>query len=381
MRSPSREPDFGSARRSLYAWYDATKRDLPWRRTNDPYAVLVSELMLQQTRVEVVVPYFEAFLAVYPSVERLAAASEDEVLARWSGLGYYRRARFLHRAARELVAAGVWPRTTCGLRALPGIGEYTAAAVASIAFGEMAPALDGNVERVLCRRLALAGDPKRSATRARLREAARELLDPTRPGDGNQALMELGATVCRPRSPGCERCPLTRGCAARAQGRPESFPQPRARRRRVAVRWHLAVVRDGERVLLARRPSAAAVLPGLWSLPAFEPESAQPEAVAAEIEAALAHRWGGRWRLVGLPARARHAITHRDLELLVHTAQWEPDRVVAEGGELGWFDARERRSLPRTAIVEKALVALAGAAAPRLTAPRGRRPPRDRRRG
>jgi A/G-specific adenine glycosylase len=348
--------------------------------------VLVSELMLQQTRVEVVVPYYEAFLESFPSVERLAAASEDEVLARWSGLGYYRRARFLHHAARAIVTRGEWPRASRALLALPGIGEYTAAAVASIAFGELVPTLDGNVERVLARRLALDGDPKRAAPRARLRAAALELLDPARPGDGNQALMELGATVCAPRAPRCERCPLAAGCRARAAGVPEAHPRPRTRRARIRVRWALAVVRDRERLLLARRPADAALMPGLWSLPHVElPAGSRGGAApdASTIEQQLERAYGGRWRIVGPRAHARHAITHRDVELMVLGARLEPGDQVAEGSELGWFDERERRALPSTALVGKALQALervAGDGSP-LRARRAGRPAGDRRRG
>ena len=209
----------------LLQWYDSQRRDLPWRaakdQSADPYAVWISEIMLQQTQVQTVIPYFEAFLAKYPDVESLAATSLDEVLASWSGLGYYRRARQMHRAAGEIVALGGFPTSAAGLRELPGIGEYTAAAIASIAFGEVVPVLDGNVERVLSRCLAQAEDPKRSRPRRRLRQAAAELLDPRRPGDGNQALMELGATVCRPTSPNCPVCPLAPDCRAHAEGDPE----------------------------------------------------------------------------------------------------------------------------------------------------------------
>src|SRR5580700_687072 len=182
-----RKPDLAGIRRRLLSWYGKHRRDLPWRRTQDPYRIWVSEVMLQQTRVEAVLPYYDRFLGRFPSVDALALAPLDEVLALWSGLGYYRRARQLHAAARRIVDAGEFPRTIERLLELPGVGAYTAAAVASIAFGAAVPVLDGNVERVMARQLALAQDPKRAASRARLLDAAAALLDPARPGDSNQA--------------------------------------------------------------------------------------------------------------------------------------------------------------------------------------------------
>ena len=203
--------------RLLRRWYAREQRDLPWRHTLDPYRVWISEVMLQQTRVDTVIPYYHRFLDEFPDVESLARASEDQVLARWAGLGYYSRGRNLHRAAQAVVRdhGGELPDDSDALRALPGIGEYTAHAIGSIAFGHPRPVLDGNVERVLCRVLALGGDPRRGATRARLRDAVSEALDPRSPGDHNQAVMELGATVCLVRAPGPER-----GWAALVKGRP-----------------------------------------------------------------------------------------------------------------------------------------------------------------
>lgn len=185
----------------LLAWYDRIRRDLPWRRTRDPWAIWVSEVMLQQTRVETAIPYFERFLIRFPDPAALAAAPIEEVLAQWSGLGYYRRARQLHGAAREVVERGGLPRSSAELERLPGIGPYTAAAIASIAFGEPVPVLDGNVVRVAARLSAEPEDPSRAAARGRLLAVAATLLEISRPGDSNQALMELGATVCLPKSP------------------------------------------------------------------------------------------------------------------------------------------------------------------------------------
>ena len=345
-----------SPARALLAWYDAHRRPLPWRADRDPYRVWLSEVMLQQTRAETAAPYFRRFLARFPTVEALADADLAAVLALWSGLGYYRRARQLHAAARRVAAAGGFPRTAAGLRKLPGVGGYTAAAVASIAFGAREPALDGNVERVLARRLALGGDPRRAAGRRALAAAALDLLDPARPGDGNQALMELGATVCTPRRPDCPRCPLAAGCAARAAGDPERWPPPRRRRAPERRRLGVAVVVAGGRGLLFRRPDDSPLLAGTWELPWFE--LAPDDDALAAGPPALARRYGGRWTLGPLIATVRHGITHRALAVEAHPAHLDTrDGEVAEGPEAGWFDADERTSLPLSSLVTKVLTA------------------------
>ncbi len=345
-------------RQDLLQWFDRHRRDLPWRRTRDPYAIWLSEVMLQQTRVETALPYYERFLARFPTVEELAWAEIDEVLALWSGLGYYRRARQLHAAARRVVELGGFPRTAQGLLDLPGIGAYTAAAVASIAFGEAAPVLDGNVERVMARQLGMSEDPKGSAGRKQLLAAAAELLDSRRPGDSNQALMELGATLCSPRRPKCLLCPLAGGCAAAAEGDPERYPAPRRRREPETHRLVVAVVEEGSRVLLFRRPEESTLLAGTWELPWAESE---------EPAAALALRYGGRWELGPPAARVRHGITHRDLDVEVRRARLHAllggDRL-GEGPEAGWFDAPGRAALPLSSLVGKVLGALGGAASP-----------------
>ncbi|MEM9558272.1 MAG: A/G-specific adenine glycosylase [Acidobacteriota bacterium] len=335
----------------LIRWYDQRRRDLPWRRDRDPYRVWISEIMLQQTRVDVVTPYYLAFLERFPDVEALAAAPVEDVLAAWSGLGYYRRARYLHAAARE-IADGGWPRSADTLRALPGIGEYTAAAIASIVYDEVVPVLDGNVERVTARRLALADDPKRAAPRRRLRTEAASLLVAERPGDSNQALMELGATVCRPRAPLCLGCPLADGC--RGKTAPALYPAPR--RRRAAERHDLlvAVVRRADgRILLFRRSDAAELMPGLWELPAITPDGSRP------AEELLAARYGGRWRLSEDSGRTRHGITHRDLHLDVRSAALElPSDEIAEGPEAAWIDPddpAQRSAFATSSMVDKAL--------------------------
>jgi len=241
----------------LLAWYDQNSRDLPWRHDRDPYRVWLSEIMLQQTRVAAVIDHYQRFLRRFPTVEKLAAARAPSVLAAWSGLGYYRRARMLHAAARKIVKdyGGQFPATSESLRALPGIGRYTAAAVASIAFGEPAAVVDGNVERVLQR---LAG---RNLQEDELWTAAKVLLARSRPGDFNQAMMELGATVCLPRSPACPACPVMHLCATRGELR----NQKKELRRKREI--HYAFDCEDGSVVLVQRPASASLMPGMWELP------------------------------------------------------------------------------------------------------------------
>ena len=342
---------------ALLTWFDQHRRDLPWRRTSDPYKIWLSEVMLQQTRVETVLPFYNRFLERFPKVEDLARAELDEVLALWSGLGYYRRARQLHAAARQIAAAGVFPSTLEDLLALPGVGAYTAAAVASIAFGVAEPVMDGNVERVLSRCLALDADPKASGARKRLLAAAAELLDPRRPGDSNQALMELGATLCSPRRPKCLLCPLRPGCRASLEGDPESYPVPKAKREGERHRLLVAVVEDGEGVLLFRRPEDSTLLAGTWELPwvTLERDGAVE---TADPGAALRERYGGRWRLGPRSGGVRHGITYRDLEVDVHRAELAWGGEVREGMAAGFFDAAGRAGLPLSSLVGKVLGAL-----------------------
>jgi A/G-specific adenine glycosylase len=264
----SKKPEGGPAAKTrfqqrLLAWYDRHARDLPWRKGRDPYRVWLSEIMLQQTRVAAVIAHYHEFLRRFPTVRKLAAAREASVLAAWSGLGYYRRARMLHAAAKAVVReyAGKFPQSSEGLRTLPGIGRYTAAAVASIAFGEAQAVVDGNVERLLQRFTGkrLAGE--------KLWRAAGEFLDQSRPGDFNQAMMELGATVCTPRAPACVACPVIELCATRGEFAPRSKP-PRQKKREI----HYALIcgdgngRDGK-VFLLQRPRDVSLMAGMWELP------------------------------------------------------------------------------------------------------------------
>jgi len=296
----------------LVAWFRGARRELPWRREpRDPYHVLVSELMLQQTQVERVVPRFEAFVDRYPDLAALAAADEERVLEMWSGLGYYRRARLLHRLARQVMGGGgELPRTAAGLERLPGVGSYTAAAVASLAFGEAAPVLDGNVLRVASRVLALDGDPRSARGRRRILDWAADLMRGQPPGEVNEALMELGATLCRPAAPVCDRCPLTAACAARAQGRPEAYPPPRRTRAVEDHRWVAACVVDHDGRWLLRRVSEGPILRGLWLPPLGDLEDGADPVERARRLAGVAT--GG----AAVGATVDHGITHRRIRVV-----------------------------------------------------------------
>jgi A/G-specific adenine glycosylase len=260
-------------RAALLAWYRVHKRDLPWRATHDPYRIWISEIMLQQTRVAAVLEHYRLFLAAFPTVQALAAASEAEVLALWSGLGYYRRARMLHRAAKLVVEerAGAIPRTVEGLRTLPGVGSYTAAAVASIAFDEPTAVVDGNVERVLARVAGWSAAEAGFATRAGTFAAM--LVDPEQPGDFNQGMMELGATVCLPRAPLCLGCPWQPWCRTRGE---HPVPARRAQQRQHSARvvW-LRGTGARQQVRLVQRAEDASLLAGMWELPGYEAKAAE----------------------------------------------------------------------------------------------------------
>lgn len=253
----------------LADWYARARRDLPWRRTTDPYRIWVSEVMCQQTRVDTVIPYYERWIAALPDLRSLADADRHQVLSLWEGLGYYSRARNLHDAAKQLVSTvgNRIPDDPDAFRALKGVGPYTAAAVMSIAFGRPMAVLDGNVMRVLARHNGLSDDIRLPGTRARLQHIAQEWLDPSRPGDHNQAMMELGARVCSPHNPSCGHCPLSNTCAANAQGHPEAYPVKSAK---APIPHHhvvVAILRDDHgRLLITRRPESA-MLGGLWEFP------------------------------------------------------------------------------------------------------------------
>jgi A/G-specific adenine glycosylase len=332
---PTARARLTAIRRRLLAWWDAGHRELPWRFPQhgaDPYRVWLAEVMLQQTQVATVVPYYRRFVARLPTLEALASAREDEVLALWSGLGYYARGRNLLAAARAALSRhGGLPASVAELRALPGFGPYTAGAVASIAFAVPAPAVDGNVTRVLARLEGLTGDPGGRRFRARVEVFAAALVGAERPGDQNQALMELGATVCARRAPACRRCPLAPLCAARAAGRAEEIPAPRRRPARRSLALACAVVRRRGALLLVRRP-AAGLFGGLWAPPSAE--VAPREDSRARLARALGAVPGGRWEVGEEVAACERLLTHRRLAL--RAFRCEPQGKLQGGGALCW---------------------------------------------
>ena len=317
--------------RLLLAWYARGHRELPWRNTRDPYRVWVSEIMLQQTRAQAVIPYYGRFLERFPTVGALAAAAEDDVLALWSGLGYYSRARNLRRAAERIAAAGGFPREYAAIRELPGIGDYTAAAVGSIAFDLPYAVLDGNVLRVVARVANDASDISSGRTRERFREIAQQWLDPRQPGHFNQALMELGATVCLPRNPLCLVCPLAAGCRARQEGTAAQLPVKLRKTEPVHLGGTLLVVRHGGRILLRQRDAAASRMAGFWDLPA--PEDLPGAKIGPRI------------------GEIRHTITHHHYTLEVRSATaGMPDR-----DSFRWFSIAQLAEIPFSTTARKAL--------------------------
>jgi A/G-specific adenine glycosylase len=268
-------------RRALHKWYGTAKRDLPWRRTTDPYAITVSEIMLQQTQVVTVIPYYERWLKLFPFWQALAGAQESAVIKAWEGLGYYRRARNLQALAKAVVSeGGTMPRSEEGLRALPGIEPYTAAAIGSIAFGLPLAELDGNVMRLLTRLLALSDDITRPQTRAKLQELADQFLDRDKPSTHNQAVMELGATVCLPRNPMCLICPLKSGCAGR--DRVEEFPV-KSRIASIKRTETIAIIKRGQSFYCEQVPAGRA-WHGLWRFPDFDPARMEKGEATVQIK-------------------------------------------------------------------------------------------------
>jgi A/G-specific adenine glycosylase len=311
-------------RRALLAWFRVHQRDLPWRASRDPYRIWVAEIMLQQTRIAAVLPYYHRFLKQFPTVEALARAREQKVLQLWSGLGYYSRARNLHRTAREIVArhGGKFPRTPEAALSLPGIGRYTAAAVLSIAYDVPLAALDGNVARVLARLGAIRGDLREPRRWRALAQTADDLLAQESPGDWNQALMELGETVCTPQTPRCSECPVSRWCAARARKLTREIPAPRRKRAAVKIRIAAAILRDPEgRTILVRDPGAHddVLFSRMWQFPAVQVRREAATELAQHVREILALN-GAAIKLEPLP-EARHGVTFRNITLLPFLAQ------------------------------------------------------------
>jgi A/G-specific adenine glycosylase len=305
--------------KSLTTWYHKTKRDLPWRHTSDPYAIFVSELMLQQTQVATVIPFYNRFLQRFPTVQTLAAADLQEVLGLWAGLGYYRRARHLHQAAQDVVNkhAGLFPSTAAGLLTLPGIGRYTAGAIASIAFNAPAAILDGNVMRVLARVTNLQEDISLPQTQAKLWSLAETLTPARDPGSYNQALMELGATICSPRNPQCMLCPIQSLCRSLTQGTQNEVPIKKVKTKAKTVRRCALVVRDREMILLLQRPRGV-IWEELWEFPSLEiPQLNSRSQISDEVQRQL----GLSVAMDQWESRLEHQLTHRTMKYRIVRGQ------------------------------------------------------------
>ena len=314
----------------LLEWYRAGHRDLPWRRTTDPYRIWISEIMLQQTRAQTVIPYYARFLERFPDVAALAEAKEHEVLALWSGLGYYSRARNLRRGAQRIESAGGFPDNYDAIRALPGVGDYTAAAIASIAFGLPHAVLDGNVLRVVARLENDASDIAALSTRKRFRDRAQSWLDARHAGAFNQALMELGATVCLARNPLCLLCPLAALCGARTDGTVAQLPVKLRKTEPVRVDGTLLVVERRGWILLRQREAAARLMAGFWELPA--PEHLPGARIGEDV------------------GTVRHSITHHRYHLRVARAAGSP-----RGPGFRWLAVRQLGSIALSTTARKAL--------------------------
>ena len=336
-------------RRRLLLWYRKNCRSLPWRETRDPYRIWVSEAMLQQTQVATVIPYYQRFLKRFPTVKTLAQAPITEVLDQWSGLGYYSRAKNLHAGAQEVVRrfGGKLPDQAETLRELPGIGRYTAGAIASIAFDRPAPLVDGNVIRVFSRYFGIREDPRSSTVQKKLWEIAETLVPAEAPGDFNQALMELGATVCTSKQPACGACPLTEDCVARRKGWQDRIPprQPEAPKKKLLYLY--AVLKKGDSVLLGRRPLTG-LLPGLWEFPGGEVPAGTSE--PAELTRLVRERTGLQTVPGAVYKTVRQLLSHRAIEIHAFDCRWSGRlRAPHWYTQLRWFTQPQLASAALTA--------------------------------
>lgn len=344
----------------LLGWYEKNKRDLPWRRTHDPYRIWLSEILLQQTRVEAVIPYYKRFLERFPDVFALASAPLDDVLKTWEGAGYYARARNLHRAAKIVAEerGGKFPRTVKGLLELPGIGQYTAGAIASIAFKKDAPIVDGNVIRVLCRYFGIRDDPKASATQARLWELATELLPQGHAREFNQALMELGATVCLPKNPRCLLCPVSQDCFARQEGLQNALPVKRAKQelphRIIAAGLIFKHTRGKSQVLIQQRLSEG-LLGGLWEFPGgkVEPGEDLASAVAREIREELGIEVTVGEEMIAVD----HAFSHFSITLHAFRCEYVSGKIRVTSAQRFKWVTREELELYAFPAANKKIIA------------------------
>jgi A/G-specific adenine glycosylase len=342
-------PRAAKARRSLLRWYQRRSRALPWRESRSPYNVWLSEVMLQQTQIETVIPYYLRFLRKFPTVEHLASAPLERVLELWSGLGYYRRARNLHRAAQELVEkyGGQFPKDMRLVRSLPGVGDYTARAVLSIAYNQPFAVLDGNVARVMARLLALRGSLPQPEFRRVIEEELDLLLSRRSPGNFNQAMMELGETLCLPHSPRCSRCPLRKWCRGFQSDRPENYPEPQPRRQ--AEQWHMAaaVLYKNQQVLLSRGLEKG-ILDDLWNFPSALAHTSN-EAMLL-LEEKLRTLLGTVPLLKRSAHQLRHNITYRSIQVHVYKGAFA-GRTPKDG--LRWFQPKSVESAAVSQLARK----------------------------
>lgn len=342
----------------LLAWYGRNKRDLPWRRTSDPYKIWVSEVMLQQTRVETVIPYWERFIERFPTVEALAAASEEEVLKLWEGLGYYSRARNLQNAVREVHEkyGGRIPDTPEKISSLPGVGPYTSGAVLSIAYNVPVPAVDGNVFRVLSRVFLIEDDVSKPAARKKFEALAEFLIPPGEAASFNQSLMELGATLCIPKSPRCSGCPLQDLCGAYREGAQEELPVKGKKKPPRPVDMVAGIVRHGDKVLIARRPPEG-LLAGMWEFPGGE--VARGESHEETLLCLLREKYGLRPAIGGHFASVQHTFSHLHWNLQAYTCVVTDD-PPPESEEVRWVDVWEATGFPMPVAHQKLAGALQG---------------------
>src|SRR2546426_3505639 len=350
------DPSPTEVRTRLLAWYDANRRDLPWRHTRDPYRILVAEYLLQRTRIASGTPYYERFLERFPTVRDLAAAPLDDVLAVWEGLGFYGRARNLHAAAQSIVQrhGGLIPPSYDGLASLPGIGPYTAGAVASIAFGISVPAVDGNVTRVIARLFRIRKDVATGTVRKRIADIAARLVPTDQPGAFNQAMMELGAMVCTPRAPACPKCPIETLCSARAAGEERDLPVSSRPWSPPVVPVVFGLVTADDRVLVVRRPRGR-LLGGLWALPGGERRGRSEKADlmgSIRSQTGVEVRVGPRW------TRVDRTFSHR--KWLGSIYRCSPIRPPKETESVLWIPREDAMRLPLVPFHRDAIKALAG---------------------
>lgn len=335
--------------RALQAWYAAHGRELPWRLTHDPYRIWISEIMLQQTTVVAVIPYFERFLTRFPTVHELAAAEESEVLRFWEGLGYYSRARNIHKAARQVSGelSGTFPELVDELQSLPGIGRYTAGAIRSFAFNLPAPIVEANTLRLYCRLLGYAGDPRAREGQNALWGFAEELVPEEHPGRFNQALMELGSVVCTPTNPRCPDCPVSFACQAFLTNRQAVIPQPAVRPEITAVTELSVVLRRGDRFLLYHRAPGERWA-GLWDFPRFPCDELAGTAKRqpAWIEQKMSQDMGVQVQVNELLTEIRHSVTRYRITLRSYLTDHVSGEVPEGAGEYRWLTADEIHTYP-----------------------------------